>query len=187
VALAKAPSDANILYAAFASGSSLTGIYRTTDGGTTWTATGSTPAGVAQAGYDFVLGVHPTDPNIVLFGEVHLWRTTSGGAAWTRVSTGSPGIHADQHAITFHPTNGNLVFVGNDGGVFYSTDGGVTYAHRNKDLARCSTTSPTTRCDAVMLAARRTTVHNVISGASLSIPRSTTECGVGSIPTPPLV
>jgi photosystem II stability/assembly factor-like uncharacterized protein len=135
VALAKAPSDANALYAAFVSGSSLTGIYRTTDGGATWTVTASTPAGVAQAGYNLVLGVHPTDPNTVLFGDVHLWRTTNGGGAWTRVSTGSPGIHADQHAIAFHPTNGSLVFVGNDGGVFYSMDGGVTYAHRNKDLA----------------------------------------------------
>lgn len=135
VALARAPSDANTLYTAFASGAALTGIYRTTDGGTTWTLTATTPAGVGQAGYNLVLGVHPTDPNTVLFGEVSLWRSTNGGGAWTRVSTGSPGIHADQHAVTFHPTNGNLVFVGNDGGIFYSTNGGVTYTHRNKDLA----------------------------------------------------
>lgn len=135
VALARAPSDANTLYAAFANGSALTGIFRTTDGGTNWTATAATPAGVGQAGYNLVLGVHPTDANTVLFGEVSLWRTTNAGAAWARVSTGSPGIHPDQHAVAFHPTNGNLVFVGNDGGVFYSTDGGVTYTHRNKDLA----------------------------------------------------
>ncbi len=135
VALARAPSDANTLYAAFANVSALTGIFRTTDGGTNWTQTAGAPAGVAQAGYNLVLGVHPTDPNTVLFGEVSLWRTTNAGGAWTRVSTGSPGIHADQHAVAFHPTNGNLVFVGNDGGAFYSTDGGVTYAHRNKDLA----------------------------------------------------
>jgi photosystem II stability/assembly factor-like uncharacterized protein len=135
IALAKAPSDSSTLYAAFASGSNLTGIYRTTDGGTNWTPTTTVPPGVSQAAYNLVLAVHPTDPNIVLFGEVHLWRTINAGGAWTRVSIGSPGIHADQHAITFHPTNGNLVFAGNDGGVFYSNDGGVTYTHRNKDLA----------------------------------------------------
>ena len=113
----------------------LTGIFRTTDGGTNWTVTAATPAGVGQTGYNLVLGVHPTDADTVMFGEVHLWRTTNAGGAWTRVSIGAPGIHADQHAVAFHPTNGNLVFVGNDGGVFRSNDGGVTYAHRNKDLA----------------------------------------------------
>jgi photosystem II stability/assembly factor-like uncharacterized protein len=136
VALAKAPSAPNVLYAAFAtSGDALDAIYRTGDGGTTWTPTAASPSDVKQAYYNFVLGVHPTNPDIVLFGEVHLWRTTDGGANWRRVSTGSPGIHPDQHAITFHPTNGALVFVGNDGGVFYSVDAGVTYTHRNKDLA----------------------------------------------------
>ena len=136
VALAKAPSDANTLYAAFANGAGgLTGIFRTIDGGTTWTMTGATPAGAAQTGYNLALGVHPTNADTVIFGEVHLWRTTNAGGAWMRVSTGAPGIHADQHAVTFHPTNGNLVLVGNDGGVFASTDAGVTYTHRNKDLA----------------------------------------------------
>ncbi len=135
VALAMAPSDAATIYAAFANGAALTGIFRTTDGGTTWTATGATPAGVAQAGYNLVLGVHPTDPNTVLFGEVSLWRTTNGGGAWARVSTGAPGIHPDQHAIAFDPGNGSRVFAGNDGGLFLSADTGVTYTHRNKDLA----------------------------------------------------
>lgn len=136
VALAMSPTDASVLYAAFANGAGgITGIYKTTDGGGSWTATGSTPAGVGQSSYNLVLGVSPASDDTVLFGEVHLWRTTNGGGAWTRVSTGSPGIHPDQHAIAFHPTNGNLVYVGNDGGVFYSTDGGVTWEHRNKDLA----------------------------------------------------
>jgi photosystem II stability/assembly factor-like uncharacterized protein len=136
VALAISASDSDDLYAAFSDGlGGLTGIYRTSDGGTNWTQTTDSPTGVGQSSYNFVLAIDPTDSDSVLFGEVHLWRTTDGGANWTRVSTGSPGIHPDQHAIAYHPTNGNLVFVGNDGGVFYSTDGGVTFIHRNKDLA----------------------------------------------------
>jgi photosystem II stability/assembly factor-like uncharacterized protein len=136
IALAMSPSDSNDLYAAFSDGAGgITGIYRTSDGGTTWSKTVATPAGVGQSNYNLVLAVDPTDSDTVLFGEVHLWRSTDSGASWTRVSTGSPGIHPDQHAIAFHPTNGNLVFVGNDGGVFYSMDGGVTFTHRNKDLA----------------------------------------------------
>ncbi len=81
-------------------------FYRTNDGGTTWTASGGTVTG-AQLGYNLTIAVHPTDANILLFGEVHLWRSTNSGGSWTRVSTGSPGIHADQHALVFHPTDGN--------------------------------------------------------------------------------
>ena len=133
VALAMAPSNSNTLWAAIPSGSTVT-FYRTTDGGTTWTAAAATVAG-GQLGYNLVLAVHSTDPTRLLFGEVNLWRTTNGGANWTNVSAGSPGIHADQHALAFHPTDGAKVYVGNDGGAWYSSDGGVTWTHRNKDLA----------------------------------------------------
>lgn len=133
VAVAMAPSNSNTIYAAIPSGGTVT-FYRTTNGGTTWTATAATVTG-SQLGYNLVLAVHPTDPNTLLFGELHLWRSTNAGGSWTRVSTGSPGIHADQHAIAFHPTDGTQVYAGNDGGAWYSSDGGVTWTHRNKDLA----------------------------------------------------
>ena len=135
IALAMAPTDPATIYAVFSDGvGGISGIFRTTDGGTNWN-TLTSPAGVGQSFYNLVIRVSPADANTALFGEVHMWRTTNGGTTWTRVTTGSPGIHADQHAIAYHPTNGTLVYVGNDGGVWYSTDGGVTYTHRNKDLA----------------------------------------------------
>jgi hypothetical protein len=133
VALAMAPSDPNTIYAALPSGSTVT-FYRTTNGGTSWTAAGGTVTGT-QLAYNLVLAVHPTDPDTLLFGEVHLWRSTNAGGSWTRVSTGSPGIHPDQHAVAFHPTDGAQVYAGNDGGVWFSSNGGVSWAHRNKDLA----------------------------------------------------
>ena len=155
VALAMAPSNANVVYAAFDDGTNaggVAGIFQTTDGGTNWTAV-TTPAGTGQAFYNLVLGVSPTNSNTLLFGEVHLWRSTNGGTNWTRVTTGSPGIHADQHAIAYHPTNANQVYVGNDGGVWFSNDGGVTYTHRNKDLATLMyfTVSHHPQWDAVLL------------------------------------
>jgi hypothetical protein len=133
VALAMAPSNSNILWVAIPSGSTVI-FYRSNDGGTTWTAAAGTVAG-GQLGYNLALAVHPTDPTRLLFGEVRLWRSTNGSATWTDVSEGSPGIHADQHTLTFHPTDGTKVYCGNDGGAWYSSDGGVTWTHRNKDLA----------------------------------------------------
>jgi len=135
VALAMAPGNSAVLYAVSSDGvGGITGIFRTADGGANWN-TVTSPAGVGQSFYNLVVKVSPANANTALFGEVHLWRTIDGGTSWTRVTTGSPGIHADQHAIAYHPTNGSLVYIGNDGGVWYSTDGGVTYTHRNKDLA----------------------------------------------------
>lgn len=133
VALAMAPSNPNILWCAIASGSTVS-FYRTDDGGTTWTAASGTVTG-GQLSYNVALAVHPTDPTRLLFGEIRLWRSTDNGATWTDVSEGSPGIHADQHALTFHPTDGTKVYCGNDGGAWYSSNGGATWTHRNKDLA----------------------------------------------------
>lgn len=132
IALAQAPSDSQTIYAAFSDGfGGLTGMFITTDGGATWTSIGN-PAGTRQTGYNFVLAVDPSDVNKVIFGEVELWRTTNGGTSWNRIS---PNVHADQHAVAYHPTNANKVYLGNDGGFFFSTDNGATWDHRNKGLA----------------------------------------------------
>lgn len=135
VALAMSPSRPEVLYAALASFDSngLNGIFRTDDCGKHWQRVSAPPC-ARQTNYNLVMAVNPSDHNTVLFGEVHLWRTTDGGINWEIISTGNPGIHADQHAITFHPKDRNQLYVGNDGGLFYSDDGGNTFQHRNKGL-----------------------------------------------------
>jgi photosystem II stability/assembly factor-like uncharacterized protein len=138
VAIAMFEGNPQTLYAAFDNGAGgLEGLYRTNDGGTTW-APLTSPAGVAQAWYNLVLAVHPTDANTVYFGEIQLWRSTNGGGAWTRISwgppAGQPGIHVDQHAFAIHPTTPATVWAGNDGGVWRSTDGGTNFTHRNRGL-----------------------------------------------------
>jgi hypothetical protein len=133
VALVMAPSNSNTLWAAIPADATVQ-FYRTDDGGTTWTPAAGTVTG-AQLDYNLALAVHPTDPTKLLFGEVRLWRSPDGGGSWADVSAGSPGIHADQHALAFDPTDGTKVYCGNDGGAWYSSDGGATWTHRNKDLA----------------------------------------------------
>ncbi len=95
-----------------------------------------------QTGYNLHISVHPTDPNIVYYGEVFLWKTTTGDGPWTYIMQTVPpggvsatGIHPDQHAFAFDPTNPDIVWACNDGGVFRSENAGQGWNHRNRDLA----------------------------------------------------
>ena len=105
----------------------------TPDGGTTWstdptqcaaakvTTIDGTPAegGSSQAFYDQALAVWPGDPlsNTVYAGGIGLYRSTDGGTSWD-FNAKNGGVHCDQHAIAFDPTNNTQMYVGNDGGIF---------------------------------------------------------------------
>jgi hypothetical protein len=56
-------------------------------------------------------------------------RSTDGGATFIDPSTS--GLHADTHFIKFAPSNSNVVYHGDDGGVFKSADGGLTWTSVN--------------------------------------------------------
>ena len=106
--------------------SALLGVYKSTNGGTSWSDVSPTSNFLGNQGwYDNVIGVSPTDANIVLVGGVTLWRTSNGGTNWTQITSGS--IHVDHHAISWK-SDGTAVWNGNDGGFFYSADAGVTWS-----------------------------------------------------------
>lgn len=75
----------------------------------------------AQAFYDLVLESDPTNDNIIIAGGINLAKSTNSGSSWTQISnwSGGNGVHSDQHAIVFYPSNTNTVLFGNDGGVYY--------------------------------------------------------------------
>ncbi len=133
IALALATSNTSILYSSIAdAGASspsdpLLGIFRSMDGGTTWSSLAGAPDFCnPQCWYDMALAVNPTDPNIVYAGGAansnFFMRSTNGGTSWSPLQTGSNGVrlHVDQHAIAL-AKDGNKLYVGNDGGA-YSTD-----------------------------------------------------------------
>ncbi|HEX9667951.1 MAG TPA: hypothetical protein VGC93_00585 [Thermoanaerobaculia bacterium] len=114
-------------------------IWRSTDGGQTYTArdslgpTGAPASYLGQQGwYDNVIWAgDPGDAGLVIVGGVDLWRSLDGGDSLTRISNWAkpPSAHADHHAIVAHPGYGSggnrTVFFGNDGGV-YRTDDSLT-------------------------------------------------------------
>jgi photosystem II stability/assembly factor-like uncharacterized protein len=81
-----------------------------------------------QGWYDNVIAVDPVDSERIWVGGIDLFRSDDGGANWGIASYwwAEPDdphfVHADQHAIAFHPLydgqNNRVMFVANDGGVF---------------------------------------------------------------------
>ena len=121
IVLAVSPSSPQIVFAAVAhSGANATlyHIYRTTDGGNTWTALANVPNYMGPYGdYNTSLAVDPTDPNVVFAGgQTSQIRTLNGGSTWTNVDFGLHSPHDDFHGIGFDAA-GRLLD-GTDGGMF---------------------------------------------------------------------
>ena len=119
-------------------GSVVNGLYKSTDQGLNWT-TLAQPMDVdpcitigfanGQAIYNIALAADPIDPEILYVGGIDLFRSTNGGTSWHQVTHRDgnfnlQGVHADQHVISIDENNPDLVYFGNDGGV-YRTDNGT--------------------------------------------------------------
>lgn len=155
VALAAAASQPSTMYAVAVTNTptgayyrALLAVYRSADGGVTWTTQttnqdplrlnsailsidsaysfGSTFCTTSaanldlngQAGYNLAIVVDPLDPNRVWVAGVGLFRSDDGGANWGYAFTGD---HPDQHGLVFDP--------GFDGGanqtLYNINDGGI--------------------------------------------------------------
>ncbi|MFF1870149.1 hypothetical protein [Kitasatospora herbaricolor] len=137
MATAIAPSDSTVAYAWAASGST---AYLARRAGGTWTSVGA-PTGVkvGQAWYDWFVAVAPDNAGQVYCGAISVHRGDLSGTTWTWrdiASQPSPGqsIHPDQHAIAFEPGQPQVVYIGNDGGLFRTPDRGATWQHLNNGL-----------------------------------------------------
>ncbi len=133
-------SGKRVFYAAFGQPGAATlaqgihSVWRTDDGGATWTqvANPPIPAGRNQfTWYAFHLKVEPFDYYYAYLGELELWRTADRGATWTNRTYAfdappageNPSIvHVDQHTLAFHPHQTWKIYAGNDGGLYYHRD-----------------------------------------------------------------
>ena len=145
-----AASNRSILYAMAAipnasSSSDLADLFKSTNGGISWTALGvtakrytktnteSTTLGTllnGQGWYNHMVQVDPLNPSIAYFGGALLVaKTTDGGLTFTQKSNwlaqfSLAYVHADFHTSAM---SGTTLIVGTDGGLFKSTDGGTTF------------------------------------------------------------
>ncbi len=132
-----APTEPNIAYALVET-NKLGHIYKTTNTGKYWGRihTGQPSFFNNQGFYDNYLAVYPADSKIVFASGIDIWRTKNGMSFGnlTNGYTQNAKAHVDQHCIAFSPSNPNIVYAGNDGGMYKSTDLGDSWTKINTNL-----------------------------------------------------
>ena len=126
VLLSRHPTDSDTVYASVGDGIFIGGtetfLIRTDDGGTSWTTVSTFDYARFQGWFAHYVGVNPNRPDELYLGGVQLYRSDNGGVGQTQIF----GVHADNHAVAFHPTDPDLVYFVGDGGVYRTTNGGAT-------------------------------------------------------------
>ncbi|MDP2362727.1 MAG: hypothetical protein Q8M94_03040, partial [Ignavibacteria bacterium] len=123
------------------------GIYKSSNGGSTWTKINQ---GIGSSTHVAAIAVSPANSNIILaalasgnwfkgdMANEGIWRSTDAGTTWTRVKS-----LQDPNDIVFHPTDANRVYFSCGGGfttagVYSSTNAGLNWIQSNTGLPATS-------------------------------------------------
>jgi hypothetical protein len=85
-----------------------------------------------QGAYDLVLEADPTDSNVVYVGGSRIYRSRNQGATFSLLAY---DLHVDWHALEFAPSDPDVVFAGNDGGIYASYDRANSFVSRNTNIS----------------------------------------------------
>lgn len=105
-------------------------LYTSIDGGANWTTLAGSHGSASHHTWANLVAVAPDDENIFLAGGVGIERSTNGGGTWI----GLPTLHADHHVAVFAPSNTNIVYACNDGGLYRSTNKGANWTKASHGL-----------------------------------------------------
>lgn len=103
-------------------------IYRSDDGGDTWTKMNDRSVSGEPPYYYGQIRVDPNDDQRIYLLGVQLFMSEDGGRNWFRGNF-APTLHVDHHAFVVDPKNSNRLLVGNDGSLGISHDRGQTWDH----------------------------------------------------------
>jgi len=120
IAVAVAPSNPKVVYAFIEAAKPKDGLYRSDDGGKTWTAGDRSQNMIWRPFYFANLIVDPKDENKLFKVGGGLIVSSNGGRSF---SGASAGAHGDFHVVWIDPENSQHVITGDDGGLWYSYDG----------------------------------------------------------------
>ncbi|MHB1936709.1 MAG: WD40/YVTN/BNR-like repeat-containing protein [Acidobacteriaceae bacterium] len=119
-ALAQAPSDPKIFVAG-----TLSGIYRSLDGGTTWKLI--SPVGSSELHEVESIAIDPVNPEVIYAGTWHLpWKTVDGGKNWQSIKQGLI-VDSDVFSIIIDPKAPSTVYTSACSGIYKSVDAGANF------------------------------------------------------------
>jgi hypothetical protein len=147
IQFAVTPADPDLVFASigngFTSAQGQTWLMRSTDFGDSFNLRSNVDYSRYQGWFAHDVAVSPTDVDTLMCIGIDAWKSTNGGMSLTQKSDwasyftgaipsggpeGPPNFsHADHHDVIYHPTDPNILYLANDGGVFRSTDGGETF------------------------------------------------------------
>ena len=102
------------------------GLYRSDDGGDTWTLENTDPRLTSRAWYFNSITIDPQNPDVIYIPNVALYRSVDGGKTISIVR-GAPGGD-DYHQIWIDPKNSDSMVLGTDQGTTISLDRGQTWS-----------------------------------------------------------
>ncbi|MBZ5574038.1 MAG: sialidase [Acidobacteriia bacterium] len=124
IPLAVAPSNPQVVYAMIESKNSA--LFRSDDGGQTWNRLDASRFMVWRPFYFGDLIVDPKNENKVFRPDLGLLLSVNGGQSFSFVAN----AHGDFHVVWINPDNPNVIFTGDDGGLWRSEDGGTRWKHQ---------------------------------------------------------
>ena len=110
-------------------------VYRSDDGGNSWSKMNESYIDDLYYSYGYYFGqirVDPNDKDKIYLGGVPIIKSEDGGRTYTDIS--SENVHADHHALWINPANSDHMINGNDGGVNITYDGGANWIKNNSTM-----------------------------------------------------
>ena len=124
IALAVAASKPQVVYAVIESKNGA--LYRSDDSGENWSRLDSSQFMIWRPFYFANLIVDPRNENKLFKPDGPLLLSVDGGKSFSAVAN----AHGDFHDVWINPDNPNIVFTGDDGGLWRSEDGGTRWKHQ---------------------------------------------------------
>jgi len=107
-------------------------VYRSDDGGKSWTKTHEDYLDFVYNSYGYYFGqirVSPHDADKIYFAGVPVVRSDDGGKTFENIN--GDNVHVDHHALWLNPKRDKHLILGNDGGLNISYDDGATWTKCN--------------------------------------------------------
>jgi photosystem II stability/assembly factor-like uncharacterized protein len=116
-------NDPEVIFASVSDSLQGIGLYKASGFGDSWTQVHSFDVPQYQGWFSHWVAVKPNDINQVVHAGVQIYKSFNGGSSLSKIN----GPHVDHHNFAIDPSNPNVLYIANDGGVYRSTNFGSSY------------------------------------------------------------